>query len=363
MHLSDFDYHLPEQLIAQYPAKERTSSRLLQLTDGQSLHGAFADLQDILNPGDLLVLNDTRVVKARLQAVKDSGGSAEILLEKVLLPSADVAAVASNEALCQVRVSKPLKSGRQLLVHDAVIECLGRQGEFYHLRFPQPVFEFLQAFGELPLPPYIKRDDAARGETMADTMADTTTDKIDEARYQTVFARHPGAVAAPTAGLHFSESFLAELQQQGVSAAYVTLHVGAGTFQPVRKENLSDHVMHEEHYQIQSDVVEQIRQTKANGGRVVAVGTTVIRTLEAAATHGPLQARSGATRLFITPGFEFQVVDALVTNFHLPKSTLMMLVCAFGGYENVMAAYRAAVAEQYRFFSYGDAMFIERSNV
>ena len=359
MHLSDFDYHLPEQLIAQHPAQERTSSRLLQLADGREVHGAFADLKEILNPGDLLVLNDTRVVKARLQAVKDSGGSAEILLENVLLSSVDAAAEASNEALCQVRVSKPLKNGRKLLVHDRVIECLGRQGEFYHLRFPQPVFDFLQAFGELPLPPYIKRDHAARGGTMADTMTDT----IDEARYQTVFARRPGAVAAPTAGLHFSETFLAELQQQGVGAAYVTLHVGAGTFQPVRKENLSDHVMHEEHYQIQSDVVEQIRQTKANGGRVVAVGTTVIRTLEAAATHGPLQARSGATRLFITPGFEFQVVDALVTNFHLPKSTLMMLVCAFGGYEGVMAAYRAAVAEQYRFFSYGDAMFIVRANV
>jgi S-adenosylmethionine:tRNA ribosyltransferase-isomerase len=351
LHLSDFDYHLPEQLIAQHPAQERTSSRLLQLADGRELHGAFADLKDILNPGDLLILNDTRVVKARLQAVKDSGGSAEILLEKVLLPLVGAAAAASNEALCQVRVSKPLKNGRRLLVRDAVIECLGRQGEFYHLRFPQPVFDFLQAFGELPLPPYIKRGGSAHGET------------IDEARYQTVFARHPGAVAAPTAGLHFSESFLVQLQQQGVGVAYVTLHVGAGTFQPVRKENLSAHIMHEEHYQIQSDVVEQIRRTKADGGRVVAVGTTVIRTLEAAATHGPLQPRSGATRLFITPGFEFRVVDALVTNFHLPKSTLMMLVCAFGGYQDVMAAYRAAVIEQYRFFSYGDAMFIERANV
>ena len=351
MHLSDFDYHLPEQLIAQHPAQERTSSRLLQLADGRALHGAFADLKDILNPGDLLVLNDTRVVKARLQAVKDSGGGAEILLEKVLLPAVDASAVASNEALCQVRVSKPLKPGRRLLVNDEVIECLGRQGEFYHLRFPQPVFDFLQVFGEMPLPPYIKRDESAYGET------------IDEARYQTVFARHPGAVAAPTAGLHFSESFLLQLQQQGVGVAYVTLHVGAGTFQPVRKENLAAHIMHEEHYQIQPDVVEQIRRTRADGGRVVAVGTTVIRTLEAAATYGPLQPRSGATGLFITPGFKFQVVDALVTNFHLPKSTLMMLVCAFGGYKDVMAAYRAAVIEQYRFFSYGDAMFIERANV
>ena len=351
MQLSDFDYQLPERLIAQHPAPERDSSRLLQLVGGQLVHSAFTDLKDRLKPGDLLVLNDTRVVKARLQAVKDSGGTAEILLEKVLVTSVDASAVESDEALCQVRVSKPLKAGRKLLVHDAVIECLGRQGEFYHLRFPQPVFDFLQTFGELPLPPYIKRS------------GETADQSPDEARYQTVFARHPGAVAAPTAGLHFSEAFLSQLQQQGVDTAYVTLHVGAGTFQPVRKENLSDHVMHEEHYQIQSDAVEKIRQTKARGGRVVAVGTTVIRTLEAAAALGSLQPRSGATRLFITPGFEFRVVDALVTNFHLPKSTLMMLVCAFGGYEDVMAAYRAAVAEQYRFFSYGDAMFIEKSSV
>ena len=251
MQLSDFDYQLPEWLIAQHPAPERDSSRLLQLVGGQLFHSAFTDLKDILKPGDLLVLNDTRVVKARLQAVKDSGGTAEILLEKVLVTSVDASAVESDEALCQVRVSKPLKAGRKLLVHDAVIECLGRQGEFYHLRFPQPVFDFLQTFGELPLPPYIRRS------------GETADQSPDEARYQTVFARHPGAVAAPTAGLHFSEAFLSQLQQQGVDSACVTLHVGAGTFQPVRKENLSDHVMHEEHYQIQSDAVEKIRQTKA----------------------------------------------------------------------------------------------------
>jgi len=351
LQLSDFDYQLPERLIAQHPAPERASSRLLQLVGGQLFHGVFTDLKTTLKPGDLMVLNDTRVVKARLQAVKDSGGTAEILLERVLVTSVEASAVESDEALCQVRVSKPLKAGRRLLVHGAPIECLGRQGEFYHLRFPEPVFDFLQAFGEMPLPPYMKRNGNAIDESS------------DEARYQTVFARHPGAVAAPTAGLHFSEAFLSELLQRGIDVAYVTLHVGAGTFQPVRKENLSDHVMHEEHYQIQSDAVEKIHLAKAGGGRVVAVGTTVIRTLEAAAAQGSLQPRSGATRLFITPGFEFRVVDALVTNFHLPKSTLMMLVCAFGGYEGVMAAYRAAVAKQYRFFSYGDAMFIERFSV
>ena len=353
LQLSDFDYHLPEHLIAQRPLPERTGSRLLQLNQQRLTHGSFDDLAKQLRAGDLLILNDTRVVKARLQAVKDSGGTAEILLERVLLPSDGHVSASSSEALCQVRVSKPLKAGRFLLVDGAQIDCMGRHGEFYHLRFPEPVFDFLQRYGELPLPPYIQRD----GESAPDDRV------FDEERYQTVFSRNLGAVAAPTAGLHFSEAFLEELQTQGIEIGHVTLHVGAGTFQPVRREDLSTHVMHEEHYEIQPGVVAQIQKTRAAGGRVIAVGTTVIRTLEAAAADGDLTAGTGSTRLFITPGYSFQVVDALVTNFHLPKSTLMMLVCAFGGFEPVMRAYAEAVKEGYRFFSYGDAMFIERVHV
>jgi S-adenosylmethionine:tRNA ribosyltransferase-isomerase len=353
LQLSDFDYHLPEHLIAQRPLPERTGSRLLQLNQQRLTHGSFDDLAKQVRAGDLLILNDTRVVKARLQAVKDSGGTAEILLERVLLPSDGHVSASSSEALCQVRVSKPLKAGRFLVVDGAQIDCVGRQGEFYHLRFPEPVFDFLQRYGELPLPPYIQRD----GESALDDRL------FDEERYQTVFSRNLGAVAAPTAGLHFSEAFLEELQTQGIEIGHVTLHVGAGTFQPVRREDLSTHVMHEEHYEIQPGVVAQIQKTRAAGGRVIAVGTTVIRTLEAAAADGDLTAGTGSTRLFITPGYSFQVVDALVTNFHLPKSTLMMLVCAFGGFEPVMRAYAEAVKEGYRFFSYGDAMFIERVHV
>ncbi len=353
MKLSDFDYDLPQHLIAQTPAANRTDSRLLQLVGGEIVHGSFVDLARVLRAGDLLVLNDTRVVKARLQATKDSGGSAEIMLERVLLAEDPSRADASDEALCQVRVSKPLQAGRHLKVADSQILCLGRQGEFYHLRFPQPVFDFLQRYGQLPLPPYIQRDPAAA----------SAHNSADDERYQTVYARNQGAVAAPTAGLHFSEEMLAQLQQLGIETACVTLHVGAGTFQPVRQEELSHHQMHEEYFQIQEAVVEQIQRTKARGGRVVAVGTTVIRTLEGAAAAGALTAGSGSTRLFIAPGFPFQVVDALVTNFHLPKSTLMMLVSAFGGHDLVMSAYAEAVRKQYRFFSYGDAMFIEKARV
>lgn len=352
MKLSDFDYDLPEHLIAQSPAANRTDSRLLQLVGGEIAHGRFTDLARILHPGDLLVMNDTRVVKARLLGTKDSGGSAEIMLERLLLSENQNQGEASCEALCQVRVSKPLKPGRYLQVAGRQIQCVGRQGEFYHLRFPEPVFDFLERHGQLPLPPYIQRGGSNASEHGA-----------DEERYQTVFACNQGAVAAPTAGLHFSEEMLAQLHQQGVDAAFVTLHVGAGTFQPVRHEDLSAHVMHEECFQIGQDVVASIEQTRARGGRVVAVGTTVIRTLEGAAAAGGLAAGSGSTALFITPGFSFQVVDALITNFHLPKSTLMMLVSAFGGYDLVMSAYAEAVGREYRFFSYGDAMFIERASV
>ncbi|HEY5644965.1 MAG TPA: tRNA preQ1(34) S-adenosylmethionine ribosyltransferase-isomerase QueA [Pseudomonadales bacterium] len=337
---ADFGYDLPAELIAQQPTPERDASRLLILDRAGPMpacaHGAFCDLPGLLRRGDLLVVNDTRVVKARLLAEKDSGGRAEILLER---------AVSEREALCQVRASKPLKAGRLLRAGHGDIEVLGREGEFYRLRFPRPVLEFLEDHGEVPLPPYIER--STHGE--------------DELRYQTVWSSVPGAVAAPTAGLHFTERLLAEIDARGVRRASLTLHVGAGTFQPVRVSRLTEHRMHRERYVIPTETAQAISETAAAGGRIVAVGTTVVRTLESAAT-GPHQVRPGPgeTALFITPGFRFNVVDALVTNFHLPESTLLMLIAAFGGYARVMAAYREAVDRQYRFFSYGDAMFLER---
>mgnify|MGYP000001672547 FL=1 len=352
MFLSDFDYELPENLIAQVPLPNRTDSRLLHLTPKGIDHEQFPDLLKHLRAGDLLVLNDTQVVKARLHGEKDSGGLAEVLLERVVVLDAnakDGSTFTSHHALCQVRVSKALQPGRFLHFAGQKVECVGREGEFYLLKFPQPVFEFLERHGELPLPPYIDRE------------GDNAISEFDEARYQTVFANSPGAVAAPTAGLHFSPELLAAAKDRGVDVAYVTLHVGAGTFQPVRVNDVSEHQMHREYYAISDDAVAAIEQTKQRGGRVVAVGTTVIRTLESAAqVAGRVTAGGSETRLFIQPGFEFKVVDALVTNFHLPKSTLLMLVCAFAGFEPMIAAYKVAVDEGYRFFSYGDAMFIER---
>ena len=352
MFLSDFDYDLPENLVAQQPLPNRTDSRLLHLTSKGVSHEQFPDLLNHLRAGDLLVLNDTQVVKARLHGEKDSGGLAEVLLERVVVLDTNVAdgsTFTSHHALCQVRVSKALQPGRFLHFAEEKVECVGREGEFYLLKFPQPVFEFLQEYGELPLPPYIDRDGG------------NAISEFDEARYQTVFANNPGAVAAPTAGLHFSPELLTAAQDRGVEVAYVTLHVGAGTFQPVRVNDVSEHQMHREYYAISDDTVAAIEQTKQTGGRFVAVGTTVIRTLESATqVAGMLTAGIGETRLFIQPGFEFKVVDALVTNFHLPKSTLLMLVCAFAGFEPLIAAYKVAADEGYRFFSYGDAMFIER---
>ena len=339
MQLSDFQYELPEQLIAQYPAEQRSASRLLQLTPTGCEHGVFTDIQSLLAPGDLLVVNDTRVVKARLHASKDSGGRAEVMLERLL---------DEHEALCQVRVSKPLKpGGRVLKVGGHTLTCVGRQGQFYQLRCDMPFLALLEAHGHIPLPPYVERAD----------------DSVDAERYQTVYGRVPGAVAAPTAGLHFTEALLDEVRALGVQVAEVTLHVGAGTFQPVRGE-LDAHVMHEEWYEVSEHTARLIADTRNAGGRVVAVGTTVVRTLEAAALAGDgvVCPGAGETRLFIRPGFDFQVVDALITNFHLPGSTLLMLVSAFAGYEPVMQAYREAVQQQYRFFSYGDAMWLERAD-
>ncbi|HEX7605370.1 MAG TPA: tRNA preQ1(34) S-adenosylmethionine ribosyltransferase-isomerase QueA, partial [Usitatibacter sp.] len=297
----------------------------------------FAGVADLLGADDLLVVNDTRVIKARLHALKDSGGEVELLVERVL---------DSHRALAQARSSKALRPGRKVIVGGALeIEVLARQGEFFELRFPgEGVLAALESHGEVPLPPYI----AHRAGT------------DDEARYQTVYARSPGAVAAPTAGLHFDEVLLAALESKGVAVAPLTLHVGAGTFQPVRDDDITRHVMHSEWYSVPAATVEAIERTKARGGRVVAVGTTALRALESAAAGGTLRAGDGETRLFIVPGHRFQVVDRLVTNFHLPRSTLLMLVSAFAGPGNIRRAYAHAVARRYRFFSYGDAMLLER---
>ena len=336
MHLSDFDYDLPPALIAQHPAVERAASRLLQLTDAGVEHRVFGDVVDLLAPNDVLVVNNTRVIKARLFGVKDTGGGAELLLERLL---------EEHQGLFQVRVSKPLKPGRVVRVGDHELYCVERLGQFYQLRCDVPLLDVMETHGHVPLPPYIERDDSS----------------VDDERYQTVYSHVPGAVAAPTAGLHFSEALLAAIRAKGVGIAEVTLHVGAGTFQPVRGD-LERHEMHCEFYEVSEKAVAEIARAQSAGGRVVAVGTTVVRTLESAvlAQGGQLRAAAGETRLFIKPGFEFGVVDALITNFHLPESTLLMLVCAFAGYDRVMAAYRKAVAEQYRFFSYGDAMWLER---
>jgi S-adenosylmethionine:tRNA ribosyltransferase-isomerase len=338
VHLSDFDYELPPELIAQHPAAERAGSRLLHL-DGNtgSLHDLkFRDIVSLLDAGDVLVVNDTRVIKARLHGRKDTGGEVEVLVERVL---------DDRRALAQVRASKTPREGRKLIFTGGVeAEVLGREGEFFELRFAANVLDTLAAHGEVPLPPYITH----------------AADAGDEGRYQTVYARVPGAVAAPTAGLHFDDALLAALEAKGVTRATLTLHVGAGTFQPVRTDDVSRHVMHSEWYSVPQETVDAIKRAKAAGGRVVAVGTTALRALEAAAASGQLTAGTDETRLFIVPGYRFRVVERLVTNFHLPRSTLLMLVSAFGGTEAIRRAYAHAVQERYRFFSYGDAMLIER---
>jgi len=327
---SDFRYDLPPSLIAQQPLARRSASRLMVLEGDSIRHCRFEALVDLLDADDVLVVNDSRVIKARLVARKDSGGQAEILVERIH---------SESRALCQVRVSKALKPGRFLQLGEHRIDVVERNGEFYLLDFNAPAVGFLEAHGRVPLPPYIDRD------------AETE----DERRYQTVYAREPGAVAAPTAGLHFDEDLLGRVRGKGVEVVPLTLHVGAGTFQPVRQEDLSRHRMHGERYAIPPASRQAIDGCR---GRVVAVGTTVVRALESAAATG---ADCGETRLFITPGYAFRAVDALVTNFHLPESTLLMLVSAFAGVEPVRRAYRAAVEEGYRFFSYGDAMFCERA--
>ncbi len=334
--LSDFDFELPQELIAQTPLAQRSASRLLQVMPGQMTDRHFADIVDLLSPGDLLVFNDTRVLKARFFGVKETGGKVEVLVERV---------IDQRNVHAQIRASKSPVVGMRIRLADAFDVIVGeRVGEFYELQFPDDVFELIEAHGRLPLPPYIEH----------------AADAYDETRYQTVYAKTPGAVAAPTAGLHFDQALLDALTAKGVKLAYITLHVGAGTFQPVRSENLAEHNMHSEWYTISQQTVDLVQATQAAGGNVVAVGTTSMRALESASQSGVLQAGSADTRLFITPGYAFKTVTRLITNFHLPKSTLLMLVSAFAGYDTIRAAYQHAISQRYRFFSYGDAMFLTR---
>lgn len=353
MTVDDFDFPLPPELIAQHPASERTGSRLLHVAGKQLDNLSFVALPQLLRNGDLLVFNDTRVIKARFFGQKASGGQVEVLLERI---------VDDQHAIAQVRASKSPKPGTRLRLADAfevtVSGRAGPNGEFFALELVAPgaspcfhgrgtLWTLAETYGKLPLPPYIEHP--AEG--------------ADEARYQTVYARQPGAVAAPTAGLHFDETMLDRLRQMGVNTAFLTLHVGAGTYQPVRVDNIAEHRMHSERFEIPATTAAAIAATRAAGGRIIAVGTTSLRALESAATDdGEVRAGAAETQIFITPGYRFKVVDRLITNFHLPKSTLLMLVSAFAGYDNIRAAYAHAVSERYRFFSYGDAMLLEKSD-
>ena len=335
---SDFHFDLPPALIAQAPLPERSASRLLVVPPGDAPFEdrGIRDLPDLLREGDLLVFNDTRVIPARLFGTKETGGRVEILIERVL---------PGNEARAQVGASKTPKPGSRITLDaGGEVEVLGRDEAFHHLRFhvDAPLDKWLVDAGRLPLPPYIER----------------VPDAVDAERYQTVFAREPGAVAAPTAGLHFDEALLQALRAKGVEFGHVTLHVGAGTFQPMRVDDVGDHVMHSEWLNVGAELVQQVRRTRARGGRVIAVGTTVVRSLESAMRDGELQPFAGETRIFIFPGYRIESVDAMVTNFHLPESTLLMLVSAFAGRERILDAYAHAVDARYRFFSYGDAMLL-----
>ena len=339
MRRSDFQYDLPNGLIAQQPLDKRGDSRLLYLpATGDREDCRFSQLGEFLRPGDLLVMNNTRVIAARLSGRKQSGGRVELLIERCL---------GEHEALAQIRSSRSPKAGAVLEISGGFqVTVTGREGAFFNLEFSAPIGDVLAQVGELPLPPYIDRAPQA----------------ADLERYQTVYSRVEGAVAAPTAGLHFDDDMLATLTSTGIETAEITLHVGAGTFQPVRVDDLDDHPMHAEWLSVSEQVVDQVRRARRRGGRVVAVGTTSLRALESAAQSGELAAYEGDTQLFITPGYQFNCVDVLITNFHLPESTLLMLVSAFSGYERLMAAYRHAVDAEYRFFSYGDAMFLERND-
>ena len=333
MLISDFDYELPDELIAKYPTPDRRASRLLDVGDGIA-DRTFGDLPTLLRDGDLLVFNDTRVIKARLAATKETGGRAEILVERVQ---------SDRSVLAHVKASKTPKQGSRLLLADDVeAEVLGREGNLFSLRFSTDVMPFIDQYGKVPLPPYLAR----------------AAEDTDTERYQTVYAKDPGAVAAPTAGLHFDESMLEETLDAGVRHAWVTLHVGAGTFQSLREEDIEANKLHSELVDVSEECCELIAATKEAGGRVIAVGTTSVRALECASVSGRAEAFSGETDMFILPGYDFRVVDAMITNFHLPQSSLLMLVAAFAGKERILGAYQHAMREKYRFFSYGDAMFL-----
>lgn len=337
MFLSDFDYELPQSLIAQFPAVKRRDSRLLVVGDSLA-DRQFADLPSLLRRGDLLVLNDTRVIRARLTGRKQTGGRVEVLVERVL---------SQQQVLAQVRASKSPKPGTIIELAGACLATvIGREQDMFRLAFSTPVSPFLEQHGDVPLPPYVKRD----------------PDSADNERYQTVYAREPGAVAAPTAGLHFDERMLEQLTQMGVNHACVTLHVGAGTFQSLREEQVESNRLHAERIRVGEDVCAALHATRASGGRVVAVGTTAVRALEAASASGQLKAIDGETDMFIVPGYEFRSVDAMLTNFHLPRSSLMMLVAAFAGRQRILEAYRHAIENEYRFFSYGDASLLLKAN-
>jgi len=342
MQVKDFHFELPEELIASFPLEQRSASRLLSVNgeSGELNHGTFTDVLDLIQPGDLMVFNDTRVIPARLFGTKESGGKVEVLVERVL---------DDKRALTHVRSSRSPKPGTKLILEGGIeAEMVARHENLFELKFliEGGLVEALEQYGHMPLPPYMKREDQLE----------------DRERYQTVYNKKPGAVAAPTAGLHFDDALLAKLDDMGVKRAFVTLHVGAGTFQPVKVDNVDEHVMHSEYIEVSEEVCELVKQTRAQGGRVIAVGTTSVRSLESASRNGEIEPLFGDSDIFIFPGYEFKSVDAMITNFHLPESTLLMLVSAFSGYDNMMKAYQEAVEQKYRFFSYGDAMYLTRKS-
>jgi len=339
MKTSDFSFDLPDELIARFPMEERSASRLL-CVDGETgnlEHNGFRDLEGLLNPGDLLVFNNTKVIPARLYGQKESGGKLEALVERVL---------DEHHVIAHVKSSRSPKAGQRIVLGGADVEVIGRKGTLFELKFldPRPVFEILEAEGHMPLPHYMDRPDV----------------EDDKERYQTVYAQHDGAVAAPTAGLHFDDPLLERMQAKGIEFGYVTLHVGAGTFQPVQVDDVNDHTMHSEYVDVDQKLCDQVNAARARGNRVIAVGTTSVRSLESASQSGQIQPFNDDTQIFIYPGYEFKSVDALITNFHLPESTLIMLVSAFAGKEHTLNAYDVAIKEKYRFYSYGDSMFIPR---
>lgn len=340
MKTQDFDFHLPEELIAQHPTAKRSASKLLYLNGvtGDIKDEAFLDFPDHLSEKDLLIFNDTRVIKARLFGKKITGGAVEVLIERI---------INNHEAFALVKASRSPQIGSRILLSDHIeAEIIGRKHDLFHLKFlsSTPLFDLLEQYGSLPLPPYITHN----------------ANDTDASRYQTVYAKHAGAVAAPTAGLHFDDKILAQLKDKGVQIAYITLHVGAGTFQPVKVDDIAKHKMHSEIYHIPQETIDLIDKTRLANGKVTAVGTTVLRALESAAQNGRLVSGSQETNIFITPGYTFKVIDSLLTNFHLPKSTLLMLVSAFAGFDPIKNAYRHAIEKEYRFFSYGDAMLLEK---